>query len=111
MPAGHRRIAMRMVLILGVMMMANAAHAQPQRDWKLVIHGGAGVIERTQITPQKDKEIRAALDHALATGSRVLDSGGSALDAVEATARELEDNANFNAGRGAVFTYDGTIEL
>lgn len=91
--------------------MASAAQAGPERGWKLVIHGGAGVIERARITPAKDREIRAALDHALATGSRVLDAGGSALDAVEATVRELENDPNFNAGRGSVFTYDGKNEL
>ncbi|HEY0627369.1 MAG TPA: isoaspartyl peptidase/L-asparaginase [Allosphingosinicella sp.] len=90
--------------------MTDAAQAQ-QREWKLVIHGGAGVIERKNLSPEKDKEIRAALDHSLATGSKVLAGGGSALDAVEATVRELEDNPNFNAGRGAVFTYQGTNEL
>jgi beta-aspartyl-peptidase (threonine type) len=102
---------MRLLLILGVSMMATVAHAQPPRDWKLVIHGGAGTIERAKITPEKDKAIRAGLDRALATGSRMLESGGSALDAVEATVKVLEDDPNFNAGRGAVFTYEGTIEL
>ncbi len=80
-------------------------------DWKLVIHGGAGIIKRSGTTPEKDGEIRAALDHALATGSAVLADGGSAVDAVEATVRELEDDPHVNAGRGAVFTYDGRNEL
>jgi beta-aspartyl-peptidase (threonine type) len=76
-----------------------------------VIHGGAGVIERSKITPELDHAIRKALEHALTTGGDVLKSGGTALDAVENAAKELEDDANFNAGRGAVFTYDGIIEL
>ena len=97
-------------LLIGALLMTNAAHAQ-STEWKLVIHGGAGVIERASLTPEKDREIRTALDHALATGSKVLVGGGSALDAVEATVKELEDNPNFNAGRGAVFTYQGTNEL
>ena len=80
-------------------------------DWKLVIHGGAGIIEKSRMTPEKDREIRAALDHALTTGSAVLADGGSAIDAVEAAVGELEDDPNFNAGRGAVFTYDGRNEL
>ena len=80
-------------------------------DWKLVIHGGAGIMERDTITPDQDREIRAALANALATGSSILAAGGSALDAVEATVKKLEDNAHFNAGRGSVFTYQGTIEL
>ena len=80
-------------------------------DWKLVIHGGAGVIERSKITSEKDAEIRAALDRSLAAGSKVLEAGGTALDAVEAAVRVLEDDPNFNAGRGSVFTYDGKIEM
>jgi beta-aspartyl-peptidase (threonine type) len=81
------------------------------QGWKLVIHGGAGIIEKSRMTPEKDGEIRAALDHALATGAAVLDEGGSAVDAVEAAVNELEDNPNFNAGRGAVFTFEGRNEL
>jgi L-asparaginase / beta-aspartyl-peptidase len=79
--------------------------------WKLVIHGGAGVMERHLLSDEQETTIRAALDHALQTGSAILAAGGSALDAVEATARELEDDPHFNAGRGSVFTYQGTIEM
>ena len=79
--------------------------------WKLVIHGGAGIIEKSRMSSDKDREIRAALDHALATGAAVLEGGGSAVDAVEAAVSELEDNPNFNAGRGAVFTFEGRNEL
>jgi L-asparaginase / beta-aspartyl-peptidase len=79
--------------------------------WKLVVHGGAGVIERGQSTPEQDRDIRAALDRALAAGAEILAGGGGALDAVERAARILEDDPHFNAGRGAVFTYQGTNEL
>ena len=95
-------------LLLGVLLMSSAAEAA---DWKLVIHGGAGVIERAKLTPDRDRQIRAGLDRALEAGSRILAAGGSALDAVEAAARVLEDDPNFNAGKGAVFTYDGKNEL
>jgi beta-aspartyl-peptidase (threonine type) len=102
---------MRLLLILGVLLMTTAAQAQAPADWKLVIHGGAGTIERARMTPDKDAAIRATLDRSLQTGSAVLAAGGDALDAVEAAVRVLEDDANFNAGRGAVFTYEGTHEL
>ena len=105
-------------LLIGALLMtvttsaAGQAGADTQRPaWRLVIHGGAGVIERSRLTPERDREIRSALDRALATGSAILERGGSALDAVEATVRLLEDDPHFNAGRGAVFTYQGTIEL
>lgn len=96
-------------LLIGVLMTI-AAPAQAA-EWKLVIHGGAGVIERSRMTPDKEKAIRAGLDSALTAGSAVLAKGGSALDAVEASVRVLEDDPNFNAGRGAVFNHDGTNEL
>ena len=86
------------------------AAAQPHA-WKIVVHGGAGIMEPDVITPDQDREIRASLTNALETGSNILSSGGSALDAIEAAVKKLEDNAHFNAGRGSVFTYQGTTEL
>jgi len=82
-----------------------------RRSWRLVIHGGAGVLERGRITPEEDRAIRASLEQALAAGAAILEGGGSALDAVEAAVRALEDDPHFNAGRGSVFTYQGTVEL
>ena len=98
-----------MSLILGALLMSAAASPAPQ--WSLVIHGGAGVIERERLTPAQDKEIRAALGEALDAGRAVLAKGGAAVDAVEAAVKVLEDDPHFNAGRGAVFTYEGTNEL
>jgi beta-aspartyl-peptidase (threonine type) len=80
-------------------------------QWRLVVHGGAGVIERSRITPDEDAAIRAALNRALETGAAILTGGGSSLDAVEAAVRVLEDDPHFNAGRGSVLTYDGDIEM
>ncbi|HEY0115740.1 MAG TPA: isoaspartyl peptidase/L-asparaginase [Allosphingosinicella sp.] len=106
----------RLLLILtGALTMTSPAAAQPAGEgdrpaWRLVIHGGAGVIERSRLRPEQDRAIRAALDQALQAGSAILERGGSALDAVEAAVKLLEDDPNFNAGRGAVFTYEGMIE-
>lgn len=82
-----------------------------KQEWAIVIHGGAGGITKENITPEMDKEYRAALLFALNTGKKVLAEGGSALDAVEKTIRTMEDNPLFNAGKGAVFTHDGKNEL
>jgi len=79
--------------------------------WSLAIHGGAGVIERGKLPAQAEQAYRASLDVALRAGATVLAANGSALDAVEAVVRVLEDNPLFNAGRGAVFTADGRNEL
>ena len=81
------------------------------RAWKLVIHGGAGVLRREDMTTELDRKLRAGLEAALEAGATILAGGGSALDAVEAAARALEDDPQFNAGRGSVLTYDGTTEL
>ncbi|HEV7609937.1 MAG TPA: isoaspartyl peptidase/L-asparaginase [Steroidobacteraceae bacterium] len=81
------------------------------KGWALAIHGGAGVIERGDLTSEKEAEYRASLNAALAAGEKVLRGGGSSLDAVEASIRVLEDDPLFNAGRGAVFTADGRNEL
>ena len=95
--------------------MTTAASAQDDMDeeahWSIAIHGGAGTIERDKITPEKDAEIRAALDKALTIGSDILKDGGTAMDAVTATIISLENDPNFNAGKGAVFTWDKTNEL
>ncbi|HEY4285947.1 MAG TPA: isoaspartyl peptidase/L-asparaginase [Puia sp.] len=84
---------------------------QQQDKYVLVIHGGAGTILRKNMTPQKEAAYRKSLHEALATGYAVLQSGKSALDAVEATVKVLEDDSLFNAGKGAVFTHDGVNEL
>lgn len=79
--------------------------------WSLAMHGGAGVIKRSDFTPDEERAYRAGLDEALRAGGALLEAGGSALDAVEAAVRVLEDNPLFNAGRGAVFTAEGRNEL
>lgn len=77
----------------------------------LVIHGGAGTMERGKMTLEREREYRAGLEAALSTGFEILKRGGSSLDATEAAVRVLEDDPHFNAGRGAVFTSAGTNEL
>ena len=77
----------------------------------LAVHGGAGTIERSNMTPEKEREYRAGLERALAGGYEILKHGGSSLDATEAAVRVLEDDPHFNAGRGSVFTSAGTNEM
>lgn len=90
---------------------ATKGAAMPAKSWSLAIHGGAGTITREALTPDREREYRAALEAALAAGVAVLAAGGASLDAVEAVVRLLEDDPHFNAGRGAVFTYEGRNEL
>jgi len=77
----------------------------------LVVHGGAGTIRRTAMTPAQDSAYRAKLTQAIRAGYDVLRGGGTSLDAVIATITVLEESPLFNAGRGAVFTNAGTNEL
>ena len=76
----------------------------------LVIHGGAGVVA-ADVTPQREKAVRAALQRALESGYAQLKAGKPALDAVTAVITVLEDDPLFNAGKGAVFNHDGKNEL
>lgn len=80
-------------------------------NFGLVVHGGAGTIERSTMTPEREKAYRAGLEQSLRAGYKILKDGGSSLDAVEAAVRILEDDPHFNAGKGAVFTSAGTNEL
>ena len=77
----------------------------------IVIHGGAGVIEPSRMTAAKEASYRAGLAAALDAGYAVLERGGSSLDAVTAAVRIMEDDPQFNAGRGAVLNDQGDAEL
>lgn len=90
---------------------AAPATAQDAPGWSIAIHGGAGTIARENMTPEQDAAYRAALQRALDAGAAVLRDGGSAMDAIQAAIEPMEDDALFNAGRGAVLTWDGDIEL
>lgn len=81
------------------------------KHWSLAIHGGAGAMTRDRLTEAQQAEIEAGLAAALDAGTKVLAAGGSAVDAVQAAIEVLEDDPHFNAGRGAVFTYEGRNEL
>ena len=102
------------LLVLGLCtacgVISNKDFTQPERA-VLVVHGGAGVIDRAKMTPELEAKYRAALRTALLAGHAILSEGGSALDAVSATILPLEDSPLFNAGHGAVFSARGTCEL
>lgn len=83
----------------------------PSAPITLVIHGGAGTINRGDMTPELEAEHRKVLEASLRSGYKLLAEGRSAVDAVEAAIRTLEDSPLFNAGKGAVFTHNGTNEL
>ncbi|MCJ8191241.1 isoaspartyl peptidase/L-asparaginase family protein [Sphingomicrobium aestuariivivum] len=78
--------------------------------WKLMIHGGAGSMRPGHLDAEQERAARAGLADALEAGAAILADGGSAVDAVEAAARVLEEDPAFNAGRGSVLAADGHVE-
>ncbi len=82
-----------------------------QNAYTLVIHGGAGSIMRARLTQERQQAYTQELKHALDAGTQILARGGSALDAVVAAVKVMEDSPLFNAGKGAVFTAEGRNEL
>jgi beta-aspartyl-peptidase (threonine type) len=82
-----------------------------QKNFGIVIHGGAGTIHPSKMSPAREQEYRRILSRALTVGYEILRHGGSSLDATEMAVRVLEDDPHFNAGKGAVFTDAGTNEL
>lgn len=79
--------------------------------FSLIIHGGAGTLVKGLMTPELETKYKTALRTALNAGYKVLEDGNSALDAVETAVRVLEDSPLFNAGKGSVFTAEGTHEM
>lgn len=85
-------------------------HPLQKKDFAIAIHGGAGVISR-DIDPEVRDGYLASLEEAARIGRDILDQGGSSLDAVEIVIRFMEDDERYNAGKGSVFTSEGTHEL
>lgn len=85
--------------------------AATHRPLAIAVHGGAGTLDPTALTPEREAAYKAALATAARRGHGVLTAGGSSLDAVEAAVRVLEDTPLFNAGRGSVFNAEGKHEM
>lgn len=73
-------------------------------EWRLVIHGGAGVILRENLSEEQEAAYISALETSLEAGADILRKGGSAVDAVQAAVIPMENDPLFNAGVGAVYT-------
>jgi beta-aspartyl-peptidase (threonine type) len=101
--------------IVGIAAAGIAAPAAAQSSggkppWALALHGGAGTIAK-DMDPALAAAYRAALRHGLELGKSILEKGGTSLEAVEAVVRSFEEDSLFNAGKGAVYTHEGTHEL
>jgi len=99
-------------IILFLIAFSNLPAQQPlNENFVLVIHGGAGTINRGDMTPEMEKAYKDALTAALQKGYDKLKSGSPALDAIQAAITYMEDSPLFNAGKGAVLTSEGKAEL
>lgn len=81
------------------------------KNFSIAIHGGAGTLVKGLMTAELEQEYKSALNEALQKGYSILENGGTALDAVEVSVNHLENSPLFNAGKGSVFTNDGTHEM
>lgn len=111
-----KRIQSIILLVLGLTSVTFAQVKNPPKStvkprYVLVIHGGAGTILKSQMTPEKESAFKNALTKALETGYSTLQAGKTSIDAVEATIHVMEDSPLFNAGKGSVFTHDGKNEM
>jgi beta-aspartyl-peptidase (threonine type) len=106
----HRLLAVAVLFLLMASTQGCTAGPSTTPSWAIVVHGGAGTIDRDAPAAERRAYVHS-MTAALTAGRDVLASGGSSLDAVEKVVRILEDDPLFNAGKGAVYTYDGTHEL
>ncbi len=103
------------ILALFICLSTTCVEAQKKEElsdkYVLVIHGGAGTIVRSKMTPALEYEYTCALEEALHRGQYVLDTGGLAITAVEVAVKFMEDSPLFNAGKGSVFSHEGVNEM
>lgn len=90
---------------------SNEISTPKQKEWALVIHGGAGYIKKDKLSPEKEKAYNDKLNEVLTMGELILKNGGTSLDAVEQCIKLMENSPLFNAGKGAVFTHEGKNEM
>ncbi|MBQ4836883.1 isoaspartyl peptidase/L-asparaginase family protein [Pseudoalteromonas luteoviolacea] len=106
---------MRTLTVLAALTLLTSINAKAQTQSAnpvaIAIHGGAGTIERSRFTPEQEQAYRAKLQEAVEAGYQILNQGGDSLDAITRAINILEDSPFFNAGKGAVYTYDGHHEL
>ncbi|WP_394226447.1 isoaspartyl peptidase/L-asparaginase family protein [Pseudoalteromonas spongiae] len=101
----------RLATALLTAFLSTSVFASSEQPFSIAIHGGAGTIDKSKFTPEKEAAYRAKLQEAVEAGYKVLENGGESLTAVTIAINILENSPFFNAGIGAVYTYDGHHEL
>lgn len=98
------------ILIIAILIQFGL-YAQQKPEYVIVIHGGAGVIKKENMTDEKEAAYIQKINEALDTGKKILENGGTSIETVIAVIKIMEDSPLFNAGKGAVFTHEGKNEL
>ncbi len=100
-----------LILIFFSCIESNPIDLKRKVNFGIVIHGGAGTMNKKDMTPEKEKQYREALKKSITVGYKILKEGGTSQKAIEETIRVMENSPLFNAGKGAVLTAEGTVEL
>ena len=101
---------LKRMMVLAALMVSSVMFAQ-EREYVIVVHGGAGVMAGVEADPVRSAQYYAALDSALLIGDKILSAGGEGTEAVRAVISYFEGNPLFNSGIGATITAEGTFEL
>lgn len=110
--AGAKKLSMQYFKnIIPALLLITVLQINAQPKYAMVIHGGAGVMSEEKMSREARTEYEAKLNEALELGDKMLNEGATATDVVVKVINMLEDSPLFNAGKGAVFTHDGKVEL
>lgn len=105
------QIAFLLLIILGCESRSAKEDNKQVNEFAIIIHGGAGTILKKNMTSEKEQAYKQKLEEAIRVGYSILKEGGTSQEAVIKTIQVMEESPLFNAGKGAVFTHDGTNEL
>ncbi len=97
-------------LLIFILTFSFNSFAQEKGKYTIVIHGGAGTFDKS-FNDSLKADYMSSLKEALSIGQKILENGGNSIDAVEKVISYFENDPKFNAGKGAVFTSEGTHEL
>jgi beta-aspartyl-peptidase (threonine type) len=107
-----KNLKFTLLSILSIFLILSCSNEKTaQKKFGIILHGGAGTITRENMTSEMEEAYSAKLTEALETGYKILENGGTSLDAVEKTINIMEDSPLFNSGKGAVFANNGMNEL
>ncbi|OQY02876.1 MAG: beta-aspartyl-peptidase [Bacteroidetes bacterium 4572_117] len=101
----------KLAILLLAIMLQSKLFAQEKPEYVVVIHGGAGVIKKENMSAEKEAAYIKKINEALQTGKTILEKGGTSIETVIAVIKIMEDSPLFNAGKGAVFTHSGKNEM